>query len=114
MRQLDRRLHPEAPVDLGETRFSFPDWSKIHRELRNRGGTLTLLWLEYKTQHPDEIQYTWFRKLFRTSTAKLHVLNANVWSSNFALYERRCEPLTSGTMMMPKQRSSTRTRSAMS
>jgi transposase len=30
-----------------------PNWEEIHRELSRRGVTLTLLWQEYREQHPD-------------------------------------------------------------
>jgi len=38
-----------------------PDWKAIQVELRKRKNvTLTLLWEEYKTEHPDGYQYSWF------------------------------------------------------
>jgi transposase len=43
------------PQDLGE-----PDWAMIARELKRKGVTLTLLWQEYRTSHPDGYGYTWF------------------------------------------------------
>ena len=42
-----------------------PDWSEINRELRRKGVTLQLLWQEYKEQHPDGFQYTWFAEHYR-------------------------------------------------
>jgi len=29
-----------------------PDWAHIHRELRRKGVTLSLLWEEYRADHP--------------------------------------------------------------
>ena len=43
------------PQDLNE-----PDWAMITRELKRKGVTLTLLWQEYRTAHPDGYGYTWF------------------------------------------------------
>ena len=55
---LFRRLYP-APASSAR-RFPPPDWSKVHRELRGKGVTLALLWEEYKTVHPEGMQYSWF------------------------------------------------------
>lgn len=30
------------------------------QELKRKGVTLTLLWQEYRTAHPDDYGYTWF------------------------------------------------------
>ncbi len=56
--ELDRRLfaaadtrHPDRPV---------PDWEAVEKELRGRGVTLRLLWLEYLSQHPEGYRYTQF------------------------------------------------------
>ncbi|MCL6591879.1 MAG: IS21 family transposase [Firmicutes bacterium] len=37
-----------------------PDMDWVHRELRRKGVTLQLLWLEYKRAHPDGLQYSQF------------------------------------------------------
>ena len=42
-----------------------PDCPYIHAELRRKGVTLHLLWLEYKAVHPDGYQYSRFCDLFR-------------------------------------------------
>ncbi len=41
-----------------------PDWPTVDRELRRKGVTLQLLWLEYKHGHPDGLQYTQFCQHF--------------------------------------------------
>jgi transposase len=56
------------PQDLGE-----PDWAMISRELKRKGVTLTLLWQEYRTSHPDGYGYTWF-------------------CTRFAAFQRRASP----------------------
>jgi transposase len=43
-------LHPRPLLAMDE----------IHRELRKKGVTLQLLWLEYKERYPDGYQYTQF------------------------------------------------------
>ena len=37
-----------------------PDWPTIHAELKRKGVTLQLLWIEYKQREPDGYQYTQF------------------------------------------------------
>jgi transposase len=37
-----------------------PDCAHVHRELAHRGVTRLLLWQEYKSEHPDGLQYTAF------------------------------------------------------
>jgi len=49
------------PRDLSE-----PDWATVARELKRKGVTLTLLWQEYRSAHPNGYGYTWFCEGFRT------------------------------------------------
>ena len=53
-RSLFRRVG-RPPQDLNE-----PDWPRVAQELKRKGVTLTLLWQEYRTAHPDGYGYTWF------------------------------------------------------
>jgi transposase len=48
-----RRGRP--PQDLSE-----PDWTRVARDLKRKGVTLTLLWQEYRITHPDGYGFTWF------------------------------------------------------
>ena len=50
-----------------------PDWTHIHRELRRKSVTLTLLWYEYKEIHPEGYQYSQFCNLYRQWVKKLDV-----------------------------------------
>jgi len=43
----------------------------IHRELRRKGVTLQLLWYEYKQEHPDGYQYSFFCEQYRNWVKKL-------------------------------------------
>jgi transposase len=45
---------------------ALPAWDEIHKELKRKGVTLTLLWQEYKAQHPEGYQYSQFCVLYRT------------------------------------------------
>jgi transposase len=60
---LERLLLPPAP-EAGARR-PLPEWPVIHRELRRKGVTLQLLWLEYKAVHPGGLQYTQFVTRYR-------------------------------------------------
>ena len=52
-----------------------PDFHEIHKELQSRRGvTLNLLWQEYKEQHPDGYQYSWFCQHYRAWSARLDVV----------------------------------------
>jgi len=55
-----------------------PDWAHIHRELRRKGVTLQLLWLEYKEQYPDGYQYSQFCEHYRAWSGKLDVVMRQV------------------------------------
>lgn len=48
-----------------------PDWSSVHRELRRKGVTLQLLWLEYRERHSDGFGYSWFCQTYRAWAGRL-------------------------------------------
>lgn len=49
------------------------DWSEVHKELRHKGVTLQLLWVEYKSAHPDGLQYSQFCLRYRRWTQTLRL-----------------------------------------
>jgi transposase len=52
-----------------------PDWSKVHSELRRKGVTLMLLWLEYRESHPDDgLGYSQFCERYRVWRRHLDVV----------------------------------------
>lgn len=52
-----------------------PDFQAIHKDLQSRKHvTLQLLWQEYKEQHPDGYQYSWFCHAYRDWTTRLDVV----------------------------------------
>ncbi|MGF6425589.1 transposase [Bradyrhizobium elkanii] len=57
-RALFRRVG-RPPQDLSE-----PEWPRVAQELKRKGVTLTLLWQEYRTAHPDGYGYSWFCEKF--------------------------------------------------
>ncbi len=61
---LEALLFP--PRSAAGTARPVPDWAEIQRELRRKGVTLQLLWLEYKSVHPGAgYQYTQFCERYR-------------------------------------------------
>ncbi len=61
--ELEARLFPGSEAQ-GRRRPE-PDRGRVHRELRRKGVTLQLLWLEYKREHPNGYQYSRFCDLYR-------------------------------------------------
>jgi transposase len=61
--ELDARLF--AAGNRRDAERPLPDWEEIEKELRDRGVTLRLLWLEYLARHPEGYRYTQFCEHFR-------------------------------------------------
>ncbi len=61
--QLEARLYPER-APSGRV-IPQPDWRKVHKELKRRGVTLSLLWVEYRRDHPEGYGYSQFCHHFR-------------------------------------------------
>lgn len=51
-----------------------PDMDWIHQELKRKSVTLQRLWLEYKENHPDGLQYSQFCQRYRDWLGKLDVV----------------------------------------
>ena len=64
------------PIDskAGKGKPFTPDWSAIHQELHRPGVTLMRLWQEYRINHPDGYQYSWFCDLYRGWRNQLDVV----------------------------------------
>ena len=50
-----------------------PDWAYVEQELRKRSVTLTLLWNEYRAEHPMGYSYSQFCDRFRAWRSRLNV-----------------------------------------
>jgi transposase len=70
--ELERRLFV-SEARAAVTR-PVPDWHHVHLELRRKSVTLQLLWHEYKEQHPDGFQYTWFATHYREYAGRLDLV----------------------------------------
>ena len=66
---LEEKLYPKVlPSQCDRAPL---DYEYLFREVRRPYVTLSLLWEEYKTQHPDGYQHSQFSKLFRDYSKKL-------------------------------------------
>ena len=70
--ELERRLFP--PPKPGRAKRPLPDWAVMHQELKRKGMTLALLWHEYKSTHPEGIQYSQFCAYYRRYAERLNVV----------------------------------------
>ena len=70
---LEARLYKNAGTKQGYRRQVEPDWAVIHRELKRKHVTLSILWDEYIEQHPDGYRYSRFCDLYRSFEGKLSV-----------------------------------------
>jgi transposase len=71
---LEERLYGAAGCKQGHRRHAEPDWSRIHRELKRKHVTLSILWEEYIEQNPGGYyRYSRFCELYRTWEARLSV-----------------------------------------
>ncbi len=67
---LERLLFP-APPDIPSDQRPRPDWTWVYREKRKPNVTLSLLWEEYRTAHPDGYSLSHFCDLYRDWEGRL-------------------------------------------
>jgi len=72
--ELERRLFRRSGPKQVTAHRAVPDWAYIHRELRRKGVTLQLLWDEYREQHPEGYEYSWFCRHYRNWAGKLDLV----------------------------------------
>lgn len=73
---LEQLLFP-TPVPSNVSR-PMPDYAYVHKELRKKGVTLELLWLEYREAHPDGYGYSQFAKLYKDFKGRVDVVMRQV------------------------------------
>jgi transposase len=61
---LEARLFTRPAVPATRDR-ALPNWGTLHQELKKPGVTLTLLWQEYRAQHPHGYAYSQFCERYR-------------------------------------------------
>jgi transposase len=67
--QLYERLFPRTK-QLNPKAAYVPDWQTVHLELRKKGVTLRLLWMEYLESYPQGYGYSQFCQLYRNWSGK--------------------------------------------
>lgn len=70
---LEAKLFADAGTKQGHRRQVEPDWASIHRELKRKHVTLSILWDEYIERNPDGYRYSRFCELYRSWEGKLSV-----------------------------------------
>src|SRR5687768_13982978 len=68
--ELESRLYPPARRSSAQAERPEADWAVVHEELKRRDMTLSLVWQEYREQHPDGYQYSRFCDLYRAWRGK--------------------------------------------
>jgi transposase len=57
--ELEAQLFPGAVARPGR-QIAVPDWATVHKERQRKGVTLSLLWIEYRQEHPQGYSYSQF------------------------------------------------------
>ena len=68
---LEQRLFANAGVKSGHRRHAEPDWASVHREMKRKHVTLSILWEEYIALHPGGYRYSRFCDLYREWEGRL-------------------------------------------
>jgi transposase len=72
---LEARLFASAGCGSrqGHRRIAEPDWAAVHRELKRKHVTLSIVWEEYIAASPDGYRYSRFCELYRAWEGRLSV-----------------------------------------
>jgi transposase len=70
---LETALFAAAGTKQGHRRHVEPDWAEVHRELKRKHVTLTMLWDEYIERCPEGYRYSRFCELYRSWASRLSV-----------------------------------------
>jgi transposase len=70
---LEAALFAAAGTKQGHRCHVEPDWAEIHRELKRKQVTLTMLWDEYIERCPEGYRYSRFCELYRGCASQLSV-----------------------------------------
>jgi transposase len=70
---LEEKLYGNIENKQGHRRYTEPDWARVHRELKRKHVTLSIIWEEYIEQHPGGYRYSRFCELYRSWEGRLSV-----------------------------------------
>lgn len=62
--ELEALLFPSYKAKV-KREMPMPDWAKVHKELRRKGVTRSLLWIEYRQENPQGYGYSQFCYYYR-------------------------------------------------
>jgi transposase len=71
--EFEAALYASSSPRSGQRSRAEPDWAAVHRELKRKHVTLSILWDEYIAQHPGGYCYSRFCQLYRAFAARLPV-----------------------------------------
>jgi transposase len=57
---------------IPEKAKALPDWEEVRKELRQKGVTIHLVWIEYIEKHPDGYKRSQFGEYYRRWEKKTH------------------------------------------
>jgi transposase len=70
---LEAKIYKSAGKKQGHRRIIEPDWASLHREMKRKHVTLSILWDEYIAGHPEGYRYSRFCELYRSWEDKISV-----------------------------------------
>ena len=70
---LEAKLYKNAGKKQGHRRSAEPDWAMLHREMKRKHVTLSILSDEYIEAHPEGYRYSRFCELYRSWEGKISV-----------------------------------------
>ena len=70
---LEARIYKSAGKKQGHRRIIEPDWASLHREMKRKHVTLSILWDEYIAGDPQRYRYSRFCELYRSWEDKISV-----------------------------------------
>jgi transposase len=88
--ELECRLYPPARKASVQAERPEADWAAVHEELKRRDMTLSLVWQEYREQHPDGYQYSRFCDLYRAWRGRLDLCMRQVHRPGEKLFVDYC------------------------
>jgi transposase len=70
---LEAKIYKSAGKKQGHRRIIEPDWASLHREMKRKHVTLSILWDEYIEAHPEGYRYSRFCELYRSWEGRISV-----------------------------------------
>lgn len=83
---LEAALYANRRSKRGHRRIEEPNWANVHRELKRKHVTLTILWDEYIAENPGGYRYSRFCELYRAFEKTLPVTMRQVHAAGERLF----------------------------